>query len=668
MQMRSKLAAATKDGAILTAVLAVLIGGTWAISEVTVHRLLYNDAISTGQTWASYLANNVEDIEDIAGGKKPSPESQRFFDRVRQVGQVFRYIVYDPQGHTRLISDTLDADDDDDEDLAKHNPEAAKSIADGHPLINVEDGEPPTRPPFFAEAYVPVMAKGKTVAIVEVYVDQTTKRNDYQRTFLGATAALGLLIVLGFGVPAIAWRRGAGKRRLADEHIRFLADHDPLTSLPNRSQLISRIDAAFAGRRQGGERLAMHSVNIDRFKDVNESLGHSAGDSLIVAIAERLRTIAPVGGTTARSGGDEFVVLQTNVVGPDDALSLSRAISAALSRSYVIGGQTISITISIGVAITSTDTADAARLMKSADLALDRAKTAGGDAIRLYSSDMDEELARRLRLEKTIREAAANDRFELNFQPVIKVPERRLIGFEALLRLRDDQGAPIPPMTFIPIAEQIGLISAIGAWVLREACKTAATWPEDLAVAVNLSPAQFREGNLSTIVAAVLAESGLEPRRLELEITEGLLLGDSEAVLNQLGRLKQLGVAIVMDDFGTGYSSLSYLWKFPFNKLKIDRAFMLAIEADAPGNAETIVKTIIDLGRSLHMAVTIEGVESDRQARFVQAAGGDQIQGYYFSKPLPASELASYILSGLHQGIRPAATSTKRAARLKNVG
>jgi diguanylate cyclase (GGDEF)-like protein len=666
--MRSKLAAVVKDGAILTAVLVVLIGGAWAISEATVHRLLYNDAVSTGQTWASYLANNVEDIEDIAGGKKPSPESQRFFDRVRQVGQVFRYIVYDPQGHTRLISDTLDADDDDDEDLAKHNPEAAKSIADGHPLINVEDGEPPTRPPFFAEAYVPVMGKGKTVAIVEVYVDQTAKRNDYQRTFLGATAALGLLIVLGFGVPAIAWRRGVSKKRLADEHIRFLADHDPLTSLPNRSQLISRIDAAFADRREGGERLAMHCVNIDRFKDVNETLGHSAGDSLILAIAERLRTIMPVGGTVARSGGDEFVVLQTGAVAPDSVLSLSQAISAVLSRSYVVGGQSVSITVSIGVAITSPDTDNAARLMKSADLALDRAKAAGGDVIRLYSSDMDEELARRLRLEKTIREAVVNDRFELHFQPVIKVPERRLIGFEALLRLRDDQGAPIPPITFIPIAEQIGLISAIGAWVLREACKTAATWPDDLAVAVNLSPAQFAEGNLSAIVAAVLAESGLEPLRLELEITEGLLLGDSEAVLDQLGRLKQMGVAIVMDDFGTGYSSLSYLWKFPFNKLKIDRAFMLAIEADAPGNAETIVKTIIDLGRSLHMAVTVEGVENDRQARFVEAAGGDQIQGYYFSKPMPASELAPYILSGLREGILPAVPSSKRSARLKNVG
>jgi EAL domain-containing protein (putative c-di-GMP-specific phosphodiesterase class I) len=210
-------------------------------------------------------------------------------------------------------------------------------------------------------------------------------------------------------------------------------------------------------------------------------------------------------------------------------------------------------------------------------------------------------------------------------------------------------------MTFIPIAEQIGLISAIGAWVLREACRTAATWPDDLAVAVNLSPAQFAEGNLSAIVVAVLAESGLEPCRLELEITEGLLLGDSEAVRDQLRSLKQMGVAIIMDDFGTGYSSLSYLWKFPFNKLKVDRAFMLAIEADAPGNAEAIVKTIIALGRSLRVAVTVEGVESDRQARFVEAAGGDQIQGYYFSRPMPSGELAPYILCGLREGILPLA-------------
>jgi diguanylate cyclase (GGDEF)-like protein len=664
--MRSKRGAVAKDGAILTAILGVLIGGTWGISELTVGRLLHNDAVSTGQTWASYLAKNVEDLEEIAGGAKPSPESQRFFDRVRQVGQVFRYIIYDPEGHTRLVSDTLDVDDDD-EDLAKHNPAAATAIAGGQPLINVEEGQPPTRPPFFAEAYVPVVAKGKTVAIVEVYVDQTEKRNDYRRTFLAATAALGLLIGLAFGLPAIAWRRGVNKKRLADEHIRFLANHDSLTSLPNRNHLTAKIGDALADLPRQGGRLAMHCINIDHFKDINDTLGHSAGDELIQAIAERLRALAPVYGVAARSGGDEFVLLQTAPASVEDALKLSKTVSEALSRPYAINGEHVSVTASIGVAMAPEDGDSAARLMKSADLALDRAKSEGGAAIQFYSSDMEAELNQRLRLERIIRDAVVGDRFQLNFQPVVEMPERRLVGFEALLRLRDDLGAPIPPTIFIPIAEQMGLITAIGTWVLRQACKTATDWPAHLKVAVNLSPAQFADGNLSEIVGAALTDSGLEPHRLELEITEGLLLGDGEAVLSELRKLKAMQVGIVMDDFGTGYSSLSYLWKFPFDKLKIDRAFMLALDADDPGSAETIVKTIIDLGRTLNMTVTVEGVENERQVNFVEAARGDQIHGYYFARPLPVNELAPYILRQLKDSVYPAKPSPDSALKATRV-
>jgi diguanylate cyclase (GGDEF)-like protein len=631
---------------------------------LTVGRLLHNDAVSTGQTWASYLAKNVEDLEEIAGGAKPSPESQRFFDRVRQVGQVFRYIIYDC--HTRLVSDTLDVDDDD-EDLAKHNPAAATAIAGGQPLINVEEGQPPTRPPFFAEAYVPVVAKGKTVAIVEVYVDQTEKRNDYRRTFLAATAALGLLIGLAFGLPAIAWRRGVNKKRLADEHIRFLANHDSLTSLPNRNHLTAKIGDALADLPRQGGRLAMHCINIDHFKDINDTLGHSAGDELIQAIAERLRALAPVYGVAARSGGDEFVLLQTAPASVEDALKLSKTVSEALSRPYAINGEHVSVTASIGVAMAPEDGDSAARLMKSADLALDRAKSEGGAAIQFYSSDMEAELNQRLRLERIIRDAVVGDRFQLNFQPVVEMPERRLVGFEALLRLRDDLGAPIPPTIFIPIAEQMGLITAIGTWVLRQACKTATDWPAHLKVAVNLSPAQFADGNLSEIVGAALTDSGLEPHRLELEITEGLLLGDGEAVLSELRKLKAMQVGIVMDDFGTGYSSLSYLWKFPFDKLKIDRAFMLALDADDPGSAETIVKTIIDLGRTLNMTVTVEGVENERQVNFVEAARGDQIHGYYFARPLPVNELAPYILRQLKDSVYPAKPSPDSALKATRV-
>jgi diguanylate cyclase (GGDEF)-like protein len=656
--MRSKISTASRDTVFAAGVVAVLFGGTWAISNATVEHLLRHDAVSTAHTWASYLVKNVEDLELIAAGQKPSVDSQRFFDRVKQVGQVFRYTIYDPQGHFRLVSDDLDDDPDENQDLATHNPEVIKLIAAGEPMINVEEGKPPTRPPFFAEGYVPVIQEGKTIAIVEVYVDQTSKRDDYRRTFFASTGALGILMALAFGIPAVAWRRRTNEKRIADEHIRFLAHHDSLTGLPNRDQLTGKVSAALQGRRSRGGHLALHYVDVDRFKDVNDSLGHEAGDALITEIARRLRAIAAPEDVVARLGGDEFVVLQISVVDRIGATQLAQAIIAELARPYVIKRHEIGITASIGVAIAPEHGEDAAQLIKSADLALYRSKADGRNAVRVFSFEMEADLNERLRLERAIRDALIGDRFELHFQPAVQMPERRLVGFEALLRLKDELGVPIPPTIFIPIAEQMGLIGAIGTWVLREACRTAANWPADLKVAVNLSPVQFSDGNLFETVVSALADAGLEPHRLELEITEGLLLKDTAAVMGELHKLKDFNVGIVMDDFGTGYSSLSYLWKFPFDKLKIDRAFMLALDADDRESAETIVRTIIHLGQSLDVTVTVEGVENDRQVNFVEAAGCDQIQGYYFARPLPVTDLASYIVDH-HKATMPIAMQAR---------
>jgi EAL domain-containing protein (putative c-di-GMP-specific phosphodiesterase class I) len=263
---------------------------------------------------------------------------------------------------------------------------------------------------------------------------------------------------------------------------------------------------------------------------------------------------------------------------------------------------------------------------------------------------MDAELEGRIELEEAIRNAVFENRFELHYQPIFQMSDRRLLGFEALIRLPKDDGTLIPPLVFIPVAEEMRLIGKIGAWVLREACRTAAGWPKHLTVAVNLSPAQFLAGSVGEIVAAALKEANLEPSRLELEITETLLLGDSESVMTELRALKELGVAIVMDDFGTGYSSLSYLWRFPFDKIKIDRSFMQGFDGSTR-DAETVVKTIITLGRELHMHVTIEGVETAKQAAFLDSANGEQAQGFYFGRPMPASELAASILADFQKAL-----------------
>jgi predicted signal transduction protein with EAL and GGDEF domain len=365
-------------------------------------------------------------------------------------------------------------------------------------------------------------------------------------------------------------------------------------------------------------------------------------------IAERLRSVIRGDDVVARLGGDEFVVVQTGVRSKDQAEKFAYRLGAAVTVPIKLKEHLIVATLSIGVALAPADGADSERVLKSADLALYKAKADGRNCIRFFLPEMDTELLARFKLEKAIRDAVLHDGFELHYQPLFELSERRLIGFEALIRLPAEDGTLIPPLAFIPIAEDLRLIDKIGAWVLREACRAAATWPENLTIAVNLSPAQFLASSFSDIVAAALEETGLAAQRLELEITETLLLGNSEAILVELQTLKAMGVAIVMDDFGTGYSSLSYLWRYPFDKIKIDRSFMQGFDGSGR-DARTVVKTIIALGRELNMRVTVEGVETAAQAAFLDKADGDQAQGFFFGRPVPASEVAAQILANFQK-------------------
>lgn len=431
--------------------------------------------------------------------------------------------------------------------------------------------------------------------------------------------------------------------RLAQDQIAYMAHHDALTGVANRTQLVEKLENALAVLPSRGGSVAVHFIDLDRFKSVNDTLGHDGGDFLLKTVAERLRSVIRIDDVVARLGGDEFVVVQSGVRDKDQAEDFALRLTSAVTAPMELREHAIVATMSVGVALAPADGATPERLLKSADLALYRAKADGRNCIRFFHPEMDTELQARFKLEKIIRDAVLHDRFELHYQPLFEMADRRLIGFEALIRLPGGDGTLIPPLTFIPVAEELGLIGKIGAWVLREACRTAAAWPEELTVAVNLSPAQFAAGRVSDIVAAALKEAGLAPRRLELEITETLLLGNSNAILLELQTLKAMGVAIVMDDFGTGYSSLSYLWRFPFDKIKIDRSFMQGFEGSSR-DAKTVVKTIIALGRELNMRVTVEGVETAEQAAFLDNADGDQAQGFFFGRPVPAAEISAHIL------------------------
>jgi diguanylate cyclase (GGDEF)-like protein len=643
------------------AVFCVLMGGTWAAVKLTVDHLLYQSATAAARNLARYLAESLSDLEQIAAGEQPSSASMVFFQSVRRSGLVFRYEIYNRHGFSQLVSDR-------DKvalvDLSEFNADAARSLNSREPVVDAKEGNAPDLPSYYARAFVPIVIDNKPVAIVVAYVDQTEQRDEIFKTFSLAAAGLCLLTAVSFGIPAIAWYRRTKEKQQADRRIRYLAHHDALTGLANRARVIEKIDEALARQRPEGSSLALHFIDIDRFKEINDTLGHDGGDFLLTTIAERLRAATRAGDVIARLGGDEFVVLETDVSGKDQVDGFAQRLVSVLATPVQFKEHEIATTASIGIALGPTDGNTSTRLLKSADLALYKAKADGRNCVRFFLPEMDTELQARIELEKVLRDAVLHNRFVLHYQPLFEMPGRRLTGFEALIRLPARDGTLIPPLTFIPVAEDMRLIDRIGTWVLQEACRAAASWPEPLTVAVNLSPAQFAAGSVSDIVRAALNEAGLAAHRLELEITETLLLGGTDAIMTELRTLKAMGVAIVMDDFGTGYSSLSYLWRFPFDKIKIDRSFMQGFDG-TDRNAETVVKTIIALGRELKMRVTVEGVETAKQAAFLDEAEGDQAQGFFFGKPVPASEVGASILADFqqHQALTPAAENKLRVVR-----
>jgi diguanylate cyclase (GGDEF)-like protein/PAS domain S-box-containing protein len=433
------------------------------------------------------------------------------------------------------------------------------------------------------------------------------------------------------------------ERRKAEARIAHMAHHDGLTNLPNREFFQDRLRLALERSQPTGKRVAVLCVDLDLFKNVNDSFGHPIGDRLLKAVAQRLRAEVRGENLAARLGGDEFVIALAADVSPNEASDFADRLIGVLSARYDIDGIEIIVGASIGIALSPGDGASCEELMRNADMALYRAKSDGGGVHHFFEREMDRQAQKRRDMERDLRRAFANGEFELHYQPLVDIAANRISGFESLLRWRNPDQGMISPAEFIPVAEDIGLIVALGEWVLREACTEAMNWPADIKIAVNLSPVQFRSRNLVQAVISALAHSGLSPRRLELEITESVFLAETEANLAILHQLRELGVSISMDDFGTGYSSLSYLRSFPFDKIKIDRSFVkdLAQRSDCVA----IVRAISGLGRSLNITTTAEGVETTDQLDWLRAEGCNEVQGFLFSAARPASEVAA-LLSG----------------------
>ncbi|MHB1110121.1 MAG: EAL domain-containing protein [Devosia sp.] len=422
-----------------------------------------------------------------------------------------------------------------------------------------------------------------------------------------------------------------------EARIRHMARHDALTELPNRVQFLEEMAASEAAIARG-EKVAVLCIDVDHFKAVNDTLGHAIGDKVLKQVSARLWGTTRETDILARLGGDEFSLLLKPIEKPAEAAAIAERIIKTMASPFAIDGHQVVIGASVGIAMAPADGDTTDALMKNADLALYRAKSEGRSTYHFFEPGMDAKIQRRRVIESGLRLALARNELRLVFQPLMGLKENRVTCLEALLRWDHEAcGGTIPPTEFIPVAEETGLIVPIGEWVLREACKAAAGWPTNARVAVNLSPVQFKNQRLFETVQAALYDAGLPATRLELEITESLLLAESEPTLQTLHQLRALGVRISMDDFGTGYSSLSYLRSFPFDKIKIDRSFMRDLESK--GDSLAIIKAVIGLGQSLGMSTTAEGVETEEQLNAVREQGCNEVQGFYFSPPLPPMEV-----------------------------
>ncbi|WP_246695083.1 EAL domain-containing protein [Methylobacterium sp. P1-11] len=430
------------------------------------------------------------------------------------------------------------------------------------------------------------------------------------------------------------------ERRRAEARIAFLAHHDMLTGLPNRVAVGQQIDMAVAqaGRDQG---FAVFAIDLDDFRPVNETLGHGIGDELLVAVANRLTACVREIDCVARLGADEFIVVQRGVDRPEDAAVLARRLIEVVGAPYSLTNHNIRVGLTIGITLAPGDGTSCEKLLKNAEVALDRGKAEARGAFRFFEPAMDARLQARRILERDLRDALAREAFEVYYQPIYSLETDRICGFEALLRWNHPVRGFISPAEFIPIAEELGLIVPLGEWVLRRACEEAARWPDELKVAVNVSAVQFTSASLVTAVREALRRTGLPGRRLELEITETVLVANPGVTTAILHSLRALGVRVAMDDFGTGYSSLSYLRSFPFDKIKIDQSFVR--DLCVKDGTDFIVRAVIGLGASLGMTTTAEGVETEAQLAHLRAEGCDEVQGYLFSRPVPVPEVATII-------------------------
>jgi diguanylate cyclase (GGDEF)-like protein len=649
---------------ILVALLmCALLAASLGIIGGAAQEILRSQAETTAREWADYLTVNVPDLRAIVAGRPPSTRSAIMFDRAHGSGNLFLIEVLDIDGNSRFISQSRDSVLINSNEGPKERQIAIQSARHGMLALMSRRGETAREPAYFADALVPVMDGKTAIGLLRIYIDMSRNYHALVGILTGAAIWIGLVLAVAFGIPGAGYWLRTRQKEKAEVQLQFLSEHDALTQLANRGALIARLEQVLrAPAQEPPNKLAVLCMDLDHFKDVNDALGHAAGDLLLKEVAVRLQQLLEPNERVARAGGDEFILLQEGITSRDAAAGLAKRLLGAFSRPFTIGGHTMRIGPSIGVAIGPDDGTDAQAIVKCADIALHVVKSGGRGTFRFFEGSMDQLQQRRLHVAEQVRRACETGGFRLNFQPVFSLGTGLLAGFEALVRLPCSDGSIISPAEFVPVAEELGLVTKIGAFVLETACEQAALWPSDLTVAVNISPDEFRAGDVVERVAAALAKTGLDPERLEIEVTEGVLLADSDTTRKTIDGLKKLGVAIVLDDFGTGYSSLSYLWQFRFDKIKIDQSFVKAIGKNE--NVSDIIRTIVALGRALDLRVTAEGVETEAQAAVLRAMRCDLVQGYLYGKPVAQPDVPAFVARPLPESL---AAKSRRDSELQLV-
>jgi len=604
----------------LIAVAALVAPGRISVME------LEREALTAATRIRAQALEEPEYLYNAFSKPAHAPRLNELFDRAGYAQRVLRYELYDAKGDLIFTSG---------QSGLRVGEEAIERVG-ARLAVQLLEAESKAGKAQIALLTLPISFSGEPRGTLKVYLDQSAHARIMFDYFGLIVAITVILLAIGIATPAVVAFMRSQERRRAEAQVRYLENYDTLTGLPNRRAFIERLTDAMVRMHRDKSSTAVVCLDIDKFKEINDASDHSGGDAVLREVGSRIQSTLRDGDIIARLGADEFAIALVDITNLGDVMAFMNRLVEALRRPLQIAGKEMICTTSVGVALAPADGENAAAILRHAAIALARAKSDGGQRMCFFEESMDKALQRRRMVEHELRLALSREEFDVVYQPQFNLAEETQCGAEALIRWNHPVHGRIAPGHFISVAEDTGLIVPLGEWVLRRACSDAAQWPGDLTIAVNLSPAQFRDGDIAETVAQVLHDTGLEPHRLELEITENLLMQDTEEVLRKLNRLGELGVAIAMDDFGTGYSSLSYLARFPFNKIKIDRQFIRNMLRDPATKA--IVKTIIALGRSLDVIITAEGVETEEQATMLRDFGCPQVQGFLYGYPAASFE------------------------------